>query len=158
MLWAILAAISLGGAYLMQTARESDARLTLARTVWGEARNQGEAGMRAVAAVVMNRVGDPRWPDTVAGVCKQHTDTGVYQFTAWAPTNPNRDKMLGMTAESSGPAWDTAWRIAGKALDGTLIDPTGGATHYVNPVIAGIPWWAEDMTRKATIGDHVFFA
>ena len=56
----------------------------LARTLWGEARNQGPYGMQAVGEVIANRVADQRWPSTFAGVCQQPK-----QFSCWLTSDPN---------------------------------------------------------------------
>jgi len=62
-------------------------RETLARLVWLEARGEGERGQQAVAEVVMNRVSDPRFPDTVNGVvfqtdpCLQFAPSGMIPHT-----------------------------------------------------------------------------
>ena len=43
----------------------------LAKNMYYEARNQGLAGQLAVSLVVMNRVKDSRYPNTVCGVVEQ---------------------------------------------------------------------------------------
>ncbi len=43
----------------------------LSLNMYHEARNQGTAGLLAVSNVVLNRVNDERFPDTVCGVVKQ---------------------------------------------------------------------------------------
>ena len=56
----------------------------LARTLWGEARGEDDQGKYAVAWIIMNRVDDRRWPNTVEGVCTEKRG-GYYAFTAWDP-------------------------------------------------------------------------
>ena len=52
---------------------------TLARTLWGEARNQGQCGMAAVAHVVLNRAAHPRWwGHDIISVCR-----APEQFSCW---------------------------------------------------------------------------
>lgn len=43
----------------------------LAVTLYHEARGEGNAGMLGVANVVINRMHDPRWPDTICEVVSQ---------------------------------------------------------------------------------------
>lgn len=132
---------------------------TLARTIWGEARGEGTAGMEAVACVVMNRYRRPGWwsrnpdhipDDTIAAVCRD-----PYQFSCWNPTDPNRLKVLGVT--EADPLFRQALAIARRAVAGQLPDRTGGATHYYARYIAA-PSWAASMRQTASIGVHRFFA
>jgi spore germination cell wall hydrolase CwlJ-like protein len=81
-----------------------------------EAKVDGMRGMEAVASVVMNRVRDSRYPDTVCDV--------VYQPSQFSWTLKKRLKQLKITHD-----WKTL-AVATMALDGSLIDKTGGATHY----------------------------
>lgn len=55
----------------------------IAQTLWGECRGvKDTAQQAAVAWCIFNRVDDPRWPDTVAGVCIPS------QFNGYNPNNP----------------------------------------------------------------------
>lgn len=51
-------------------ATEEDVDL-LARIIYHEAGNQDETGKRLVGSVILNRVDDPRFPDTISGVLFQ---------------------------------------------------------------------------------------
>jgi N-acetylmuramoyl-L-alanine amidase len=121
----------------------------LARTIYGEARGEGKVGMEAVASVILNRASNPnRWPNDVRDVCLERK-----QFSCWNLTDPNREKLLTVTAKDSGfrLALDTAER----AVAGLLDDPTGGADHYHEKSI--IPGWVKGQTPTAKIGRHVFY-
>ena len=48
-----------------------DAITCLSRTIYWEAKNEGAAGMEAIASVVMNRLGHKGFPNTICGVVKQ---------------------------------------------------------------------------------------
>lgn len=132
----------------------SDAVDVLARTLWGEARGESVRGMEAVAAVVMNRVAAARagrvrwWGRTVAEVCR-----APWQFSCWNEGDPNRPRLLAVTA--ADPAFAAALRIARRAVAGTLGDPTGGATHYHRGGIT--PSWAAGRAPCAEIGRHLFY-
>ncbi len=121
----------------------------LARTLWGEARGEGSAGMQAVANVVMNRVAcGGWWGDTVIAVCQK-----PYQFSCWNKGDPNYHKVLNVDADDLYFA--TALRVARRAVFGTLADITNGADHYH---AAGIsPYWARGEKPVAVIGHHIFY-
>ena len=120
----------------------------LAQAVWYEAASEGEAGQRAVAQVVLNRVAHPNWPNSVCGVVYQGSErsTGCqFSFTC--------DGSLARKA--SGASWRRAQVIASAALSGSVYAPIGHATHYhtlwVNPV------WASSLDHIGTIGAHRFY-
>lgn len=130
-----------------EPARERD---ILARTLWGEARSEGEAGMRAVAAVIINR----RARDGIERIRSvREICLAAYQFSCWNVGDPNRIKVL--TVDESDAAFRIALTIAAEALGGTMIDPTGGATHYHAAHIR--PYWSRDRLPSAHIGHHVFY-
>lgn len=127
----------------------------LARTIYGEARGEPVRGKEAVAAVVMNRVrkADRRggwwWGNDVVGVCLK-----PWQFSCWNADDPNRARILAVTAETK--AFATCLRIARRAIAGALPDPTGGATHYHSRDVH--PPWAWSHVPSAEIGVHLFYA
>lgn len=120
----------------------------LARTIWGEARGESRQGREAVASVVMNRVADRRYPKTVAGVCQQR-----WQFSVWNDGDPNREKILAVTVRDA--RFKECLAIAERAVAGSLIDATGGATHYHTTGVR--PNWADDTKVSARIGSHIFY-
>ncbi|WP_207460161.1 cell wall hydrolase [Azospirillum sp. SYSU D00513] len=126
----------------------------LARTLWGEARGEPVRGIEAVAAVVMNRVARAQrrggwwWGDSVVAVCRK-----PYQFSCWNVGDPNRAKLLAVTADD--PVFAACLRVARRAVSGLLPDPTGGATHYHRAGIS--PAWARGHGPSAEIGHHLFY-
>lgn len=108
----------------------------LARCVYAEARGESYVGQVAIAAVVLNRVESPSFPNTIAGV--------IYQPYAFTAVN---DGQINLTPNS------TAYKAAQDALNGW--DPTYGAIYYYNPATATSSWiWSRQTT--VTIGNHVF--
>ena len=108
----------------------------LARVVYGEARGEPYTGQVAVAAVVLNRVKNSNFPNTVSGVVYQK---GAFDAVA--------DGQINLTPNS------TAKKAAQDALNGW--DPTYGAIYYFNPKTATNKWiWSRPMT--VTIGNHRF--
>lgn len=121
----------------------------LARTLWGEARGEGQRGMQAVANVIMNRVNALSWfGNTVESVCKK-----PYQFSCWNANDPNsRQCQMVTTADA---AFKQCLNIATLAVNGRLADITGGANHYH---AAGThPSWADNSKKTAVIGNHIFY-
>jgi N-acetylmuramoyl-L-alanine amidase len=108
----------------------------LAQAIHGEARGEPYIGQVAVGAVILNRVDDPRFPKTIAGV--------IYQpgaFTAVA------DGQINLAPG------ETALKAARDALNGW--DPSGGAMYYYNPAKATSKWiWSRPIIK--VIGKHYF--
>ncbi len=127
----------------------------LARTLWGEARGEGTAGMHAIASVVLNRVrvaerhGGYWWGGNIVQVCQK-----PYQFSCWNRSDPNFRKLQAIGEEDLYFA--TALRLARRAVAGVLEDVTNGATHYHAAGVA--PFWAKSEKPCAVIGSHIFYA
>ena len=119
----------------------------LARIIKGETpAHTPFSGQVAVGAVVLNRVFDSRWPNTIRGVIHQRK-----QFSAY---NANVRQRLYF-----GPIPARAWRAARAALAGQ--DPSAGANHYFNPFLVR-PSWAKRLTFIKQIGTtrttaHAFY-
>ena len=121
----------------------------LAAAIYFEARGEPIDGQIAVAEVVMNRVEDDRWPDTVCSVVKQNRHPGKLhrcQFSFYC--NGEREVVTEWTA------WHTAKEIAEGVLDGTLSLGVE-ATHY--HAITVEPFWSYHYTPLGTIGKHTFY-
>lgn len=108
----------------------------LAKCVYAEARGESYTGQVAVAAVILNRVESPDFPNTIAGV--------IYQ--PWAFTAVN-DGQINLEPNQ------TAYNAARDALNGW--DPTYGALYYYNASTATNKW-IYTKTTTVTIGNHVF--
>ena len=129
----------------------------LARTMYGEARGEGAAGMAAVGHVVFNRV-DARswWGRDVVGVCHK-----PWQFSCWNPNDPNRARLLNVSG--ADPTFRSACDIAASltraqaAGQRSRDDPAHGATHYYAPRIVARPRWTNGLQPCARIGGHDFF-
>lgn len=154
---------------------EPDERLTLARTLWAEARGEDfdkstpeHDGMEDVAAVICNRVKLARV--YMAKRSRRHPLFGdgsfldcclrPLQFSCWNMNDPNRPKLLALNADSPDTAFQTALRIADRALAGALTDRTGGATHYLTEACykaAPDDHWSKTQPPLAKRGRHVFF-
>ena len=90
----------------------------------------------AVAAVVLNRVRSPAFPNTIAGVIYQ---AGAFDAVA--------DGQINLTPD------EDSLRAARDALGGW--DPSGGCLYYYNPVTSTNQWiWTR--TVQLSIGKHNF--
>ncbi|MGG3804716.1 spore cortex-lytic enzyme [Metabacillus fastidiosus] len=108
----------------------------MANAVYGEARGESYVGQVAIAAVILNRVNSPTFPNTVAGVIFEPR-----AFTAVA------DGQIYLTPN------DQAKKAVIDALNG--FDPTGNATYYFNPATATSGWvWGRPQIKQ--IGKHIF--
>lgn len=122
---------------------------TLARTIWGEARGEGRAGMQAVACVIRNRAARPGWwGRSIAEVCLKPA-----QFSCWLADDPNRRKLDAVSEDDA--AFTVARELAAAALAGILADYTFGATHY--HTVDTAPVWARGHIPCVVIGRHAFY-
>lgn len=108
----------------------------LAHVIHGEARAEPYVGQVAVAAVVLNRVDSPLFPDSIAGV--------IYEPGAFTAVS---DGQINLQPNQ------TSFRAARDALNGW--DPTNGAIYYYNPARTTNRWiWSRP--RIGRIGRHIF--
>ncbi|OQW56408.1 MAG: hypothetical protein A4S17_13905 [Proteobacteria bacterium HN_bin10] len=132
---------------------ETEVRL-LAATAWGEARGEGEIGMRAVAHVMVNRIGD-RFGEDLAAVI-----LAPKQFSVWNGNDPNRRMVESLARDPSSIVTDDEWaaaeRIAREVLSGQSVDPTDGALFYHARSVR--PRWARAARGRQVIGQHIFYA
>jgi len=124
-----------------------DAITCLARSIYWEARGEGDAGMEAIANVIMNRTGQEGFPNTICGVVKQGQEQGACQFSWWCDGRSD-------DATEEEP-YSHAKEIARKALNRQLRDRTGGALYFHNRKQA--PKWSRKYIRTVGIGEHVFY-
>ena len=108
----------------------------LSKLVNAEARGEPYKGMVAVAATVLNRVSNSKFPNSVAGV--------IYQSGAYTCVQDGQINLAG-TEQSKKAAQD--------AINGW--DPTSGCIYYFNPSTATSSWiWSRQQV--VTIGKHIF--
>lgn len=120
----------------------------LAQAVYFEARGESLDGQRAVAHVVLNRVQDRRYPNTVCGVVFQNRHlANRCQFS------------FACDGVSDEPRQDRAWRralvVAMEALTGVSGDITHASTHYHARYVE--PLWAPSLKETVRLGQHIFY-
>ena len=127
----------------------------LAMNVYYEARNQSVEAQIAVSEVVMNRVADSRFPNTVCNVIKQ----GVHSVSTGDPVKWKCHFTWYCDHKSDRPRDNDAYRwakvIAGYVLSGESGNLVKGATHYHAYYVS--PKWKTEKTRISKIGDHIFY-
>jgi len=122
---------------LAKTTSTSDIQL-MARAINGEARGEPYEGQVAVGAVILNRVKDSRFPNSISGV--------IYQPGAFTAVSDGQ--INASISEGS-----TVYKAAQDAMNGW--DPTGGCVYYFNPSTATNKWiWSRPLIK--TIGKHRF--
>lgn len=129
----------------------------MALTMWGEARGEPLEGILAVGQVIMNRVRDRRWPDTIRDVVLQRA-----QFSCWNPDDPNYPLLVDWAETRLDPLVrvytpsmrECVWCADGVA-HGFCRDLAHGATHY--HVSRIVPKWAYGKHAYPIYGNHSFY-
>jgi spore germination cell wall hydrolase CwlJ-like protein len=121
----------------------------LAEGIYFEARGESVEGQAAVAQVILNRVRNPHYPNTICGV--------VYQNDSWRNrcqfsfACDGRREFI-----SSKRHWDIAEEVAMAVTAGKIwLAEVGSSTHYHATYVS--PRWARTMERMERIGLHVFY-
>lgn len=120
----------------------------LALANYYEAASEGDAGMRAVSQVVLNRMRHPAFPHSVCDVVFQGAErpTGC-QFTFTCDGSLRRPPVAALLAR--------ARRVAEEALRGRVEVSVGMATHYHANFV--VPYWADSLDKLRTVGSHIFY-
>ncbi len=108
----------------------------LARCIYGEARGEVYLGKVAVGAVILNRVKDANFPNSVSGVIYQ---PGAFDAVADGQINLSPDEECIRAARDAFGGWD----------------PTNGCLYYYNPKTATNKWM---LSKEVTlvVGNHSF--
>ena len=110
----------------------------LSRVIQRESGNQPMEGKMAVGNVVLNRVADPVFPDTVEGVLAQKNQFSTYKSGVLAATEPSEESTI----------------AAKLVMDGGVVEETFGALFFDSGVNS---WAARNKRLIATFGDHNFY-
>jgi len=120
----------------------------LTQGIYYEAALEPTEGQEAVAQVILNRVRDPNYANSVCGVVFEGAErtTGCqFSFTC--------DGALAQAPV--GWAWNRAKLVAERALAGHVSARVGTATHYHADYVH--PWWAPTLNKLTQIGAHIFY-
>ncbi|WP_082376605.1 cell wall hydrolase [Ahrensia marina] len=121
----------------------------LAEGIYFEARGEPVSGQAAVAQVVLNRVRNPAYPNTICGV--------VYQNKSWRNRCQFSFACDGIRDRINSPrSWKTAQDVAIAVSAGKIwFKEVGSSTHYHATYVN--PRWARHMKRVGKIGLHIFY-
>ena len=123
----------------------------LTATVAMEAEGEPYRGKLAVAYVVMNRT--ERYSQTLDQVILK-----PFAFSAWN-TRGRKHRLQ----EIPNSAWLNSEKAASSAYYKIELDPTLGATHYLNIEVTKrmrggtLPAWVKKLRYLISIGDHSFY-
>lgn len=120
----------------------------LTQGIYYEAALEPTEGQEAVAQVILNRVRDPNYANSICGVVFEGAErtTGCqFSFTC--------DGALAQPPVSW--AWNRARVVAERALAGHVSARVGTATHYHADYVH--PWWAPTLNKLTQIGAHIFY-
>ena len=127
----------------------------MALNIYYEARGSNLADQAAVADVVMNRVNDTRYPNTVCEVVKQGLqDTNgnmrrnKCQFSWYCDGKHDRPQDQDRWVEAQGIAWNMVEENKFRGI-------TEGSTHYHATYVE--PRWAKTLQLVGRIGAHIFY-
>jgi hypothetical protein len=145
-------------------------QLQFARTLYGEGRGEGEAGMEAIANVLRNRRADTNYPPNYPKVITQPN-----QFSIWNDPKSKEYKALNkMKPDKGDEVFDKAYGMAGRFMEDKVpyeYDSTGSlmeSDHYLNPVETAKQYksgkipeghWSKDkgMKLQGVLGNHNFY-
>lgn len=121
----------------------------LASGIYFESRGESVKGQAAVAQVILNRVRNPAYPDTICGVVYQNEDWRNRCQFSFACDNI-KDRV------NSQYHWKVAREVALAVTAGKIwLKEVGSSTHY--HAIYVRPAWARTMKKVGRIGLHVFY-
>lgn len=134
---------------LPQSVWEPKQERCLAEAIYFEARGESEEGQVAVGQVVLNRVKNPAYPDTICGVVYQNKNKrNRCQFSFACDGLADRISQPG--------AWKTAEKVAKDVIGGKqYLKMVDASTHYHATYVK--PRWAKAMVKRGQIGEHIFY-
>ncbi len=128
--------------------------VTLARTLYGEARGETRTGIEAVANVIINRVRARHRGRTVSGVCLADR-----QFSCWNHNDPNRKKIQNLKRNDNENSM-RCFEIAEAAVKpGFPMHVTPRTLHYFASYIRPPKWVRNSPTAHLVLkeGVHLFY-
>ena len=144
----------------------------MAKNIYFEARSDNMAGQFAVADVVLNRVKDKRYPNTICDVIYEGPVKEKWK-TKQDPNLPAEEReyiplrhrcQFSWYCDGKGdeprptPAWKDSVEIAEYIIrTPSLLDITDGATHYHADWMEKFPKWAHQKKKLVKIDTHIFY-
>jgi N-acetylmuramoyl-L-alanine amidase len=120
--------------------------MCMAVAIFFEARGEPVVAKEAVANVIINRVEDRRYPNSVCAVVNEHK---AFSYTHdGLSDDPTRHK-----GHQDKIAWAESQEVAKDALGGDLLGIT--STHYHTTNV--LPFWAKHYSLDTRVGNHLFY-
>jgi spore germination cell wall hydrolase CwlJ-like protein len=127
----------------------------MALNIYYEARGSSLADRAGVANVVLNRVNDSRYPDTICEVVKQglqdangNMRRNKCQFSWYCDGRADTPQNEDLWVDAQTLAWNVVENGKYRGL-------TEGATHYHATYVE--PNWASSLQLVGRIGAHIFY-
>ncbi|MEM7619862.1 MAG: cell wall hydrolase [Pseudomonadota bacterium] len=134
---------------LMSKSERQKEKVCLAQAIYFEARGEPLKGQLAVAQVVMNRVRESYYPETICKVIYEGShrrNRCQFSFACDGRSDIARNKQL----------WDSSLHLAKSVINGKIwLQDIGFANHYHANYVR--PRWAKYMDRVQRIGAHIFY-
>ena len=134
----------------------------LTDNMYHEARGQGTAGLLAVSSVVLNRVKDKRFPNTICEVVKQGPMRESWKKNGkFLPLRNKCQFSWWCDGKSDVPRDMTTYNKLLKIAEALIyhkvpfIDITDGALFYHADYVT--PGWAKTKQKTVEIQDHIFY-
>ena len=125
--------------------------MCLAMALFFEARSEPVEAQLAIAEVIMNRVEDDRWPDTICNVVRQGEERRHRcQLSFMCDGQPERPADNPIEQR----AWEDAHELAEQILADPSVLPGLPSDHYVRTDVQRV--WMNDLFYVDTIGSHMF--
>ena len=122
----------------------------LAKTIQAEAGNQSQVGMLGVGSVIMNRLRNPGFGNSLQEVILKPG-----QFSPWNSYTGFAGGAQGQDMMNLQPS-QMAYSVADQILAGNYNDPTKGALNFYNPALSNPRWGKSAGGDWTQIGDHLF--
>lgn len=122
----------------------------LAKTIQAEAGNQSQVGMLGVGSVIMNRLRNPGFGNSLREVILKPG-----QFSPWNSYTGFAGGAQGQDMMNLQPS-QMAYAVADQILAGNYNDPTKGALNFYNPALSNPSWGQSAGGNWMQIGDHLF--
>lgn len=120
-------------------------RFLLSLCVWREARGESSRGKELIVHVVLNRLQDSRWPNTIRDVILQPK-----QFSAFNAGDPNAV----LFPRDDDASWQDSLAAVNAVLSG--VSPASTANHYHTTGVS--PVWRDDTKVVAREQHHIFYS
>ena len=134
----------------------------MAENIYFEGRAEPMVGKIAIGHVVLNRIEDSRFPNTICEVVKQGPHRPSWKGTGEMIPIRHKCQFSWYCDGKSDKIYDTEtfesiYQLTEGVVSGTMdiLDITEGATHYHADYVS--PAWKKSKTKTTEIGDHIFY-